>query len=35
MINHYDNPRSIQVEFDYQNKPLPYWATTEEGFYAK
>ena len=26
MINHYDNPRSIQVEFDYQNKPLPYWA---------
>ena len=28
MINHYDNPRSIQVEFDYQNKPLPYWAIT-------
>ena len=28
MINHYDNPRSIQVDFDYQNNPLPYWATT-------
>ena len=26
MINHYDNPRSIQVEFLYKNKPLPYWA---------
>tara|TARA_X000000368_G_scaffold417505_1_gene414096 strand:+ start:3352 stop:4380 length:1029 start_codon:yes stop_codon:yes gene_type:complete len=28
MINHFDNPRSIQVEFDYLNKPIPYWAKT-------
>mgnify|MGYP001398164035 CR=1 FL=1 len=25
LINHYDNPRSIQVEFDYQNKQLEYF----------
>ena len=28
MRDHYKNPRSIQVEFEYKNLPLPYWSST-------
>lgn len=26
MKDHFDNPRSIQIEFEYKKKPLPYWS---------
>lgn len=35
MINHFNNPRSIQVEFDYMNKPIPYWAATWKETFIK
>lgn len=35
MINHFNNPRSIQVEFDYQNKPIPYWAMNWKKVFMK
>ena len=26
MKDHFNNPRSIQIEFEYKKKPLPYWS---------
>lgn len=28
MKDHFKNPRSIQIEFEYKNQPLPYWSNS-------
>ena len=35
MKDHYKNPRSIQVEFEYKNKPLPYWSSNWKNKFLK
>ena len=35
MVDHYNNPRSIQVEFEYKNKPLPYWSSHWKEYFYK
>lgn len=35
MRDHYKNPRSIQVEFEYKNLPLPYWSSTWKNKFLK